>query len=153
MSSFVRHTRIARSKSSGTVYITIRWDAAQGNLSISGVEGPMGNGDCKGSCGQIDMHEWSDYTPEAGIDLDKIRALWKRWHLNDMMAGDAVQEEWLRANGHGKNYDETCEKLKAAGLYEHEGYKYGHAWKREEVPAEVVEYFRALPEAEFMPSC
>ena len=149
--SFVRHTRIARSKSRGIVYIIAKWNANKGNLSVNGVEGPLRNGNCMGSCGQIVLHEWSDYTPEDGIELDKIRDLWDRWHLNDMRAGDTVQEAWLRSNGRGENYFENCEKLKSVGLYNHEGYKYGYAWKREEVPTHVVEYFRQLPESGTLP--
>jgi hypothetical protein len=141
--NFIRHTLIATVEGKG-VFITIKW--TDGKLSICGVEGPKSNGDAWGSCGQIDMHDWKDYKAVGSIDLETIKRMWSRWHLNDMRAGDAVQEAWLRENGRGKDYTATCEKLKAAGLLIHEGYEYGHAWKREEVPAEVVAYLFALPE-------
>ena len=59
----------------------------KGKLSISGVEGPYSNGDCAGSAGQIDMHEWTPHTFADGWDADmvaKLRAVWQEHHLNDM---------------------------------------------------------------------
>lgn len=32
------------------------------------------------------------------------------------------------------------------------GYKYGHAWKREEVPADVLEFLRSLPDTDKQPA-
>lgn len=148
---FTRHTLIATVKGH-KVFITAKWK--DGKLSITGVEGPTNNGNCWGSCGQIDSGSWDNYTAVGSIDLTTIKRLWNRWHLNDMRAGDAVQEEWLRENGHGKDYTDTCEKLKGAGLLVHEGYQYGHAWLREEVPAEVVAYLFALADdTEKLPTC
>lgn len=70
--------------------------------------------------------------------MHEVVGVWKRWHLNGMNAGDAVQEQWLRENGHGKDYTETCEKLEQAGLLVHDGYKYGSEWKYEALPREIV---------------
>ena len=69
----------------GNVYCKINYE--DGKLSISGVEGPLSNGDAKGACGQIVMHEWDirEYAP--GWDEKKVaefRAVWDKWHLNDM---------------------------------------------------------------------
>lgn len=141
--NFIRHTLIATVEGH-SVFITIKWH--DGKLSISGVEGPRGNGDAWGSCGQIVMGDWSGYKAHGDSDLDMIKRLWDRWHLNDMQAGDAVQMAWLRENGHGKDYTETCKKLEAVGLLTHDGYKYGSKWLRVEVPWCVVAYFHALPE-------
>lgn len=84
----------------------------------------------------------------------RMVAIWKRWHLNNMIAGSPAQEEWLRENpidpaeyAYPKNYYEVaCAKLEAAGLnpdpgYRHKGhpYAYGHAWLKEDLPAHVVE--------------
>jgi hypothetical protein len=66
------------------VFITIEWDGKR--LSISGVEGPRADGDCWGSCGQIEMHGWEAYTARPGFDLDRLREVWSAWHLNDMRA-------------------------------------------------------------------
>ena len=58
-----------------------------GRLSITGVEGPLNNGDCKGSCGQCGVDP--EAKPAAGYsaaDLQKLREVWAAWHLNDMRA-------------------------------------------------------------------
>lgn len=143
--STIKHTHIANSRD-GRVFITVRveGDGPGRRLSICGVEGPKGNGDARGSCGQIGIR--SDYEAVPGIDLPRIKAIWDRWHLNDMRAGDPVQEAWLREHGHGKDYTETCANLEAAGLLVSNGYKYGHAWKFEELPEEVVAFLATLPD-------
>lgn len=61
-----------------------------GRLSISGVEGPLPNGDARGSCGQINMHEWGIVKYAPGWDAEKVakfREVWESWHLNDMTPG------------------------------------------------------------------
>jgi len=59
-------------------------------LSISGVIGPKNNGDCLGSCGQINMSlNVDDIAPAKGWTKSKIRKfleIWDLWHLNDMNA-------------------------------------------------------------------
>lgn len=71
----------------GRVFCKIQ--ITDGKLSISGVEGPRADGNCRGSCGQILDHlTVSKFAP--GWDAEKLehfRALWDRWHLNDMRAG------------------------------------------------------------------
>ena len=57
-----------------------------GKLSISGVIGPTGNGNCKGSCGQC-VDEIRSGEPVAGWNremIDKLCKIWDEWHLNDM---------------------------------------------------------------------
>jgi len=85
--------------------------------------------------------------------LARIVELWRRWHLNHLRAGSAAQEAWLRANpldpasyAYPKSHYEVAgAALAAAGLNpDADGYKYGTAWKREEVPAEVLGELRAL---------
>lgn len=138
-----------------------------GKLSITGVEGPMRNGDCHGACGQIVMHEWNitEYAP--GWDAARVemfRSLWERWHLNDMVAGSPAQEEFLRANPvtykyPENHYDKACEALAAAGLqpdpnHIHNGkpYRYGSAWLCEELPEYVIEFLASLPETDVTPA-
>lgn len=78
-----------------------------GVLSISGVVGPMRNGNAKGSCGQIDMSfehrdpkhndkrttnsiKPSDINFAEGWNADKwydFLEYWHDYHLNDMTAG------------------------------------------------------------------
>lgn len=88
----------------GRVFCKIEY--VEGKLSISGVIGPMKNGDCRGGAGQIDMefehrnpaHNDARYharitvdqmTFEAGWDSDKwleFLEVWHVWHLNDMQS-------------------------------------------------------------------
>lgn len=230
----------------GTYSVYCEIKIKDGKLSISGVEGPFPNGNCAGSCGQIDM----GYKHRNDADDDKryqekkrlayfslgweealwfdFLDIWKRWHLNDMRAGCEHQEgpEWdtaaelevqeytqvdtmaqaveimakhNRATSEelrllklsndvwekltsGSSYpypSEAIEELlakdylrkwktekKAAGWvypFEHPrgllckpcpvcGYKYGSGWRREEIPAGVVEFLRGLPDSDRKPA-
>lgn len=72
----------------GRLFVEI--DYREGRLSIVGVEGPMSNGDCRGSAGQCGIA--ADLIPntEEGWDAGKVvklRDIWERWHLNDMRSG------------------------------------------------------------------
>jgi hypothetical protein len=84
----------------------------------------------------------------------KLADIWARWHLNDMRTGSAAQEAWLRANPVKAVYPEShYEKAGAALAHadlnpDADGYKYGHAWKREEVPADVVAWLLNLPDSD-----
>lgn len=74
----------------GDVFCVI--DYTDGKLSISGVVGPLANGDCKGGCGQIDVVELLDeeHTFYRGWNEKLVREfqdIWNKWHLNDMRAG------------------------------------------------------------------
>lgn len=72
----------------GSLFVFVNFDGRR--LSISGVEGPLANGDCRGNAGQcidslVSIHTYSD-----GWDrekADKLRETWERWHLNDMRPG------------------------------------------------------------------
>ena len=85
--------------------------------------------------------------------IPKLRDIWERWHLNDMRPGCEHQRDW--------DVSEMLtvgEKQKAAGwVYPSEhpkgllckpcevcGYKYGSAWLKEEVPADVLDYLKTL---------
>lgn len=77
--------------------------------------------------------------------LQRMRAIWERWHLNDMKAGSAVQEEYLRNNPVSaavypeSHYEKASAALTSAGLNpDANGYQYGHAWCREELPVDVL---------------
>jgi hypothetical protein len=59
-------------------------------LSISGVEGPVPNGNCFGACGQIDL---SNTVAWPGVNKNKLAKVWERWHLNDMRAGCEHQRQ------------------------------------------------------------
>lgn len=78
--------------------ITIK---ADGELSITGVEGPLRDGNCLGSCGQIVMGlgDGSSITPAEGWTSETVLrflATWEHWHLNHMRAGTPAQSEHLR---------------------------------------------------------
>lgn len=222
------------------VFCKIEYKA--GRLSISGVEGPMENGNARGGCGQIDMHleggrKVYDLAPGwTSPMIIKFFAAWKEWHLNDMSpscehqdaagwsaiaceevtlyhytlndatraAKKAAEEralESLRARGaHNPTAEESrvanmpysftshestppegyepskpiatwstvgapTEKKKLGWLTQAEhprgimskpcevcGYKYGSAWKKRAVPADVLEFLRGLPEADKKPA-
>lgn len=145
-------------RSARSVFCTI--NIVNGRLSITGVEGPLSNGDCVGGCGQIQgsiPKYIDDITFAPGWNkelLTKFLSVWKRWHLNDMRAGSQVQEDWLRANPISfqypqTHYDTASAALTAAGLNpDADGYKYGHAWKYEQLPDDVVQFLQALPESD-----
>ena len=66
--------------------------------------------------------------PAKGLTEDDVAQLvtvWKRWHLNGMQAGCAHQ-------GRGMDTDPCPET----------GYRYGHAWLVEELPADVEKWVR-----------
>lgn len=147
-----------------SVFCKITW--TDGRLSITGVEGPTRDGNAIGGCGQIVMSltepgtnaEWVTFAD--GWDLEKARAflaVWDRWHLNDMQAGDPEQRAYLRANpveARGDHYTAACAALAAAGLHPNPatGYRYGSGWLREEVPADVLDYLRNLPDTDRTPA-
>ncbi len=73
-------------------------------------------------------------------DLNTITEVWQKWHLNDMKAGTKKQQafidEWKKSNKY--EYTAICEALKQAGLYEDNGYKYGHSWLVDPLPENVI---------------
>jgi hypothetical protein len=132
-------------------------------LSLSGVIGPRANGNCNGSCGQIDKYLSEIDTYAAGWYPElvaRLAELWDTWHLNTMQAGSPAQTAWLKAHkgefpGYPvSHYEWAGEQLAAAGLnpdpnYLHDGkpYRYGHAWLEVQVPAEVLEELFNMPES------
>jgi len=208
----------------GEVFCKVEFD--KGRLSISGVEGPRPNGDCRGGCGQIVNVVLRSYAP--GWDSERVeefRKVWDRWHLNDLRAGcehqraawdsreklevvtyrlntattreqHALKDSCMRrlsaggtltlspeeqallalpwetkrapdADGFGSGkYEVHQREQKGAGwVYpsEHDrgllgkpcevcGYKYGSAWLKEEIPAEVMTYLEGLPETDETPA-
>jgi len=129
-----------------------------GRFSISGVEGPLTNGNAKGGCGQIrdslrDMRMEGDLTKEQ---VREVLEYWQRWHLNDLNAGSPDQETFLRLNPLGNvadHYYSACTELANNRLNpdphfmnkDGEPYSYGEAWNSEELPAHVLEFFVSLP--------
>lgn len=97
--AFTRILNPGHSSENGRLFVKVCHND-KGRLSITGVEGPMSNGDAKGSCGQcVDALGRittlsAGWTPEM---VAKLRDVWEAWHLNDMRAGCEHQ----RAEGWG----------------------------------------------------
>jgi hypothetical protein len=160
----------------GSLYV--RAEYKDGKLSISGVIGPLPTGDALGCCGQIEM-EFSHRDPKDDdtrysqpIKPSEIRFapgwnvtlwldlldIWHRWHMNDTIAGSKVQEDWLREHPvkavyPESHYEKASQALRDAGLNpDAEGYEYGSAWQREEIPPEVIKQLEAMPETDRKPA-
>jgi len=135
--------------SNANVYIKVNFN--DGNLSISGVEGPLASGNCRGGCGQIDMSMDEKYISSMnfapGWDAEKLKdllAIWKDYHLNDMNAGSARQEAALKDCA-DSGYEARRKFLEERGLLfddEHiideKPYEYGTSWIRRDVPQDVL---------------
>lgn len=72
------------------VPVFVKVEYRGGRLSITGVEGPLRNGDAVGGCGQIvDTLARRDFTPTPGDgafwwrNIKRLHQVWERWHLND----------------------------------------------------------------------
>ncbi len=159
--------RIGRINTGGCFPVDLfcRIEIKAGRLSISGVEGPKANGDAYGSCGQIDMHEWvvTEYAPGWNASqVARFREVWGAWHLNDMQAGSPAQTAYLKAHpitDRLNHFDKASEALAAAGLnpdpnYLHNGkpYRYGSAWLRVDLPADVIAFLESLPTTDKTPA-
>lgn len=135
----------------------VEWELKEGRFSMSGEVWDRQGGDITmgGQC----IDEIAKAFPNDK-KLQRMAAIWQRWHLNDMKAGSLRQESWLRehtkeAEAHrGDHYEWASAALTAAGLnpdseyrYTGEGaanvsqpggYKYGSAWVKDPLPASVV---------------
>lgn len=96
---------------------------------------------------------WGQCLDEAQKELNiknpvfkEIIRLWKLYHLNDMHAGDRVQEEALKQfkDVEYKDYKARCKFLDERGLLVHDGYKYGTAWLKYEIPTEDLNKIKEL---------
>lgn len=162
----------------GRVFCRIEFK--DGNLSLTGVIGPKANGNSTGSCGQIQdsLDELRIYYPGWSPGLTaQLKAVWDRWHLNDMKPGCPHQyaEGWgeLRIdankplNSYGLHHPgQTSPSWNMLGWVSHReyplgllgkpcttcGYRYGTAWLKEEVPSEVLAFLKSLPNAQEAPA-
>lgn len=129
----------------GDCYVEIRMN--EGRLSITGEEWMPSKRDIRmgGQC----LETLLTYFPND-TKLTRIVEIWNRWHLNDTRAGSPAQETFLRLHPvkavYPQSHYELASKVLAdAGLnpdpnYMHDGkpYKYGSAWLREEIPADIM---------------
>jgi hypothetical protein len=116
--------------------------AASANVWNSKMTDYVMCGQCLDDIGQV---------PQDNDLFKEIVILWKKYHLNGMYAGAAVQEDALQEAdllGAGK-HTEAVEYLKSKGLYEveltdeekkwnpryaGESYRYGHGWLYHPIP-------------------
>lgn len=103
---------------------------------------------CGGQC----VDQVAAYFPRDA-KAQRMLAIWRAWHLNDMIAGSPAQTahletlgEWAYGReGFDSHYDWAHNKLVEASLqpdpnYLHNGkpYSYGSAWLKRELPADVI---------------
>lgn len=122
------------------IRFTIEIEYKDDRLSITGDGREKVKGRWHEWCGGQVYDELFERFPES----TELVEIWKRWHLNDLNAGDPIQESYLRVHGRGKDYEESCSILFEAGLLEHNGYKYGTAWKFETVPEYILKKLRSF---------
>jgi hypothetical protein len=171
--SFTKIVRLGHTQGIGSTFCKIEFNGSQ--LSISGVEGPTSGGNCKGSCGQI-LHDLTieDYALGWTNELVKeFTMIWERWHLNYMKAGTLRQRAVIAYKvfellpfypelqyaphsvpsklGFDSYYSMCCAWLKDAGLYVDEGHIYGHAWLFEPIPDHILDFLKALSDADIKP--
>ena len=73
---------------------------------------------------------------------EKICYWWENYHLNNMHAGTPKQEEALNKAGitnWADDYDICRKYLESIGLLYDNGYKFGSAWLKEEIPADDLQ--------------
>lgn len=143
-----------------SVYCKI--EIKEGRLSISGVVGPLPSGNAIGSSGQIidtvaEYRGWK-YAPTWDILMrHKLVAIWRKWHLNDMRAGTPVQMRYLEENPIPLGvdwYPAALAALTSAGLNPDPvtGQRFGAAWYKEDLPADVVAWLESLPDTDRTPA-
>lgn len=80
-----------------------------------------------------------------------IYRLWKEYHLNNLHAGTQKQEQILK-EVFGEllvtmDYKDKCDCLAENGLFEDNGFKYGHGWYYKEIPSDDLAMIKAIIEA------
>lgn len=121
--------------------VDIKWELKDGRFSMTGAIWNGSHTDWQ-SGGQ-NLEEIAELFPN-NAKVQRMVAIWRRWHLNDMKAGTPAQEAIIEAHkdefpGYpASHYTWACELLKANDLYEDNGYKYGSAWLKEKIPADVL---------------
>lgn len=133
------------------VTITVKYE--DGVFSATGEIWNPRQTDCH-VCGQC-LDEIAELFPQHET-AQRLIAIWREWHLNDLTAGSPAQEAYLKSNPvtyvyPQSHYEVACDALKAAGLqpdlnYLHNGkpYAYGTAWLRREIPADIAAEIETL---------
>ena len=72
--------------------------------------------------------------------FNRVFAIWDEYHLNTLNAGTKKQYEFLKSLGmHTEKYEVQCQILKEHGMYDDNGYLYGHGWLGKQIPNEVLD--------------
>lgn len=149
--------------SDGKVFCVIKIDG--GCLGITGVIGPNRHGKCRGGCGQIDSTIKDAIASDEAFAvhplwtkemLAEFLEIWDRWHLNALRAGTVKQMDYLRSlTFPGGNYHKwALQVLEDARLNPDpvDGYRYGSASLKEEVPESVIAFLEQLPSSPTTPA-
>ncbi len=146
-------------QTNATMYV--KAEIKDGRLSLTGVIGPLKNGNARGSCGQINMEfdhrnkVDNDQRYENPTKADEIKYakgwnaetwldlldIWKRWHLNDMHA-ECEHQRIL-----GWRYD-THQGQKCPVC----GYEIGTKWIKEKLPQYVINRLKKFPVSDTTPA-
>ena len=155
------------------LFVKIEWDGKR--LSMTGVEGPLRNGDAMGSCGQTGI---KDLVPAQEWNSDQVSTLrlyWEEYHLNDLTAGCEHQRGWDKKRidpskpkkTYGIHFDGQkqdswnmwvwiSEQEHPQGLLSKPcpvcGWKYGSGWLTRDVPCYVLDFLYNLPESPITPA-
>lgn len=117
-------------------------------------------GDNLSICGNVGQHSFGQIRDELmNIEIlaegwtvgkiAKLHQIWKDYHLNDCQAGSPAQRAWIAQNGIVK-YDDILAQMPADILHDAtelrngKPYTYGTAWLRMDIPADVLDWLRAL---------
>lgn len=129
----VAYDGYAPARNQATVTLELRDTPKGPEVSITGaIWEPIGkrNRDCL-SCGQ-NLDTMREYL-SGNATFMRLHALWSRWHLNGMRAECEHQRE--RGETWTSHPSAECPDC---------GYKLGHAWLYEPIPADVLALVNAL---------
>ena len=136
----------------GTSYAQIKVELRTKNdgqyvLSMQGQIG--GRNGSSGQCYEEIMDTYNKAPKQKQFELlQKICAVWERWHLNDLRAGTprqmAALRELKKSQGKIGDYDAQLKYLESRNLVEDNGYKYGSAWLFEPLPQDVLNFIQKL---------
>jgi hypothetical protein len=116
------------------------WNLTDGNFAM---QATLGN-EMVGQC----VNEVVDYFP-TDQKAQRMREVWKNWHLNDLTAGSPAQRDYLSNHRTSDtkltHYERALKLLAEAGLnpdpnYLHKGkpYEYGSAWLKRTIPEDII---------------
>ena len=115
-------------------YIEIELREEDNTLSICGEIQGIAYGQC--------IDEIKKAFGDTNSTVNILYYWWENYHLNNMHAGTPKQEEALNKAGitnWADDYDICCKYLESIGLLYDNGYKFGSAWLKEEIPSDDLQ--------------